>query len=254
MENNYARGSADAGIYVGQSKNIIVRRNRAEYNVAGIEIENSVYADVYENTATNNKGGILVFNMPNLPMPGHSTRVYENDVFENNTKNFGHKGTPVASIPAGSGIVINSNDKVEIFGNRIKDNKTANVIIASVKSTDINNLDAESDFDPYPEGIYIYDNTFEGGGDSPDGLDLKALKVSMFGLKGSFPDVLWDGFADAAKLVDGQPLAENRLCLDNGEAAMLNADGPGGYKNPALMDANALKCQLAKLEPVTLPE
>ena len=36
------RGAADAGIYVGQSENIVVRNSRAEFNVAGIEIENSM--------------------------------------------------------------------------------------------------------------------------------------------------------------------------------------------------------------------
>ena len=55
-----AIGASDAGIYVGQSQNIIVRNSRAEFNVAGIEIENSYYADVYNNIATNNTGGILV--------------------------------------------------------------------------------------------------------------------------------------------------------------------------------------------------
>ena len=55
-----AIGASDAGIYVGQSKNIIVKNSTAEFNVAGIEIENSYYADVYNNTATNNTGGILV--------------------------------------------------------------------------------------------------------------------------------------------------------------------------------------------------
>ena len=35
-------GASDAGIYVGQSENIIVRRNHVEKNVAGIEIENSI--------------------------------------------------------------------------------------------------------------------------------------------------------------------------------------------------------------------
>lgn len=251
IEDSVAIGASDAGIYVGQSKNIIVRRNRAEFNVAGIEIENSVYADVYENVATNNTGGILVFNMPNLPTPGHSTRVYNNDVFENNTKNFGHKGTPVASVPAGSGVVINSNDKVEIFGNRIKNNKTTNIIISSVFSSGFENLDTSSDFDPYPEGIYIYDNELEGGGDSPDGLDLKALKVAMFGLKGALPDVLWDGYVDSAKFVDGKPTAENRLCVDNGEAEMINVDGPGGYKNPGIVDKSDHTCQLEKLAEVT---
>ena len=43
-----AIGASDAGIYVGQSENIIVRNSRAHYNVAGIEIENSYYADVYD--------------------------------------------------------------------------------------------------------------------------------------------------------------------------------------------------------------
>ena len=60
-------GASDAGIYVGQSTNIIVRRNTVEKNVAGIEIENCTKADVYENVATDNSGGILVFTMPDLP-------------------------------------------------------------------------------------------------------------------------------------------------------------------------------------------
>ena len=70
IEDSASIGASDAGIYVGQSQNVVVRRNRAEKNVAGIEIENTINADVYENTATGNTGGILVFNMPNLPQPG----------------------------------------------------------------------------------------------------------------------------------------------------------------------------------------
>ena len=61
-----AIGASDAGIYVGQSKNIIVRNSIAQYNVAGIEIENSYYADVYNNLASHNTGGILVFDLPCL--------------------------------------------------------------------------------------------------------------------------------------------------------------------------------------------
>lgn len=40
IENCVVKGASDAGIYVGQSENIIVRRNKVEQNVAGIEIEN----------------------------------------------------------------------------------------------------------------------------------------------------------------------------------------------------------------------
>ena len=74
-----AIGASDAGIYVGQSQNIIVRNSRAEFNVAGIEIENSYYADVHNNVATNNTGGILVFDLPSLPQQGgHHVRVFNN--------------------------------------------------------------------------------------------------------------------------------------------------------------------------------
>lgn len=247
IEDSIAIGASDAGIYVGQSKNIIVRNNRAEFNVAGIEVENSVHADVYGNVATNNTGGILVFNMPNLPQEGHSTRVYGNQVYENNTKNFGHEGTPVASVPAGSGIVINSNDKVEIFENVIKDNKTANIIISSVYSTGYNDLNKAENFDPYPEAIYIYDNELAGGGNSPDGAELKLLKTVMFGMTGAFPDILWDGYADENKYIDGKPAPEHRICVQNGDVEILNADGPRGFKNPKIADMTLHNCALPKL-------
>jgi parallel beta-helix repeat protein len=151
LEECVAIGASDAGIYVGQSQNVVVRNNRAEYNVAGFEIENTVSADVYGNVATNNTGGILVFNMPDLPQEGHSTRVFGNRIVGNNTDNFGAEGTPVASVPAGSGIVINSNDKVEIFDNDIADNNTANIIISSYYSTGYQGTrDVMAQYDPYP--------------------------------------------------------------------------------------------------------
>ena len=109
IENSIAIGASDSGIYVGQSRDVIVRNSRAERNVAGIEIENTINADVYDNVATGNTGGILVFNMPALTQQGDAIRVFKNKVVENNLDNFGAKGTPVASVPAGSGVVINSN-------------------------------------------------------------------------------------------------------------------------------------------------
>ena len=76
IEDSVAIGASDAGVYVGQSDNIIVRRNLAEYNVAGIEIENSTRADVYENTAQYNTGGILIFDLPGLSQSGSHSRIY----------------------------------------------------------------------------------------------------------------------------------------------------------------------------------
>lgn len=251
LESNVAIGASDAGIYVGQSRNVIVRYNRAEKNVAGIEIENTFDADVYENVATDNTGGILVFNMPNLSQPGARTRVFKNQAIANNRGNFGHPGTPVATIPAGSGVVINSNDQVEIFDNDIRDNKTTNIIIASVFSSGLSKTGMSADFDGYPEGIYIYGNRMGGGGKNPDGLDLQALKIAKFGPIGALPDVLWDGFSDPAKQVDGATPAALRICVDNEGAEVINADAPNGFKSPSLV-TEAVRCSLEKLPAVTL--
>jgi len=251
IEDSVVIGASDAGIYVGQSHNIIVRRNRAENNVAGIEIENSIGADVYENTATNNTGGILVFNMPNLSQAGSATRVFKNKVFKNDTDNFAAKGAAVASVPAGSGVVINSNDKVEIFDNDISDNKTANIIIASYFSTNYYNTRGVAEtYNPYPKGIFVYGNRLSGGGNSPDGMKLKTLKTAMYGLTGSFPDVLWDGYVDTKSLVDGLPPANDRICIQDVNG-VVNADGPHDYKSPS-KDMKPYECMLPKLEPVVL--
>ena len=252
VEDSEAIGASDAGIYVGQSRNIVVRRNIARQNVAGIEIENSTDADVYDNDATENSGGILVFNMPNLPVPGRATRVFNNHVYTNNTANFGARGTPVASVPAGTGIIVNSNPLVEIFDNDIADNNTANIVISSYFSTGyMNKTGVASSYDPYPSAIYVYGNRFKGGGGSPDGVMLQALRVAVYGTDGHFPDILWDGYVNPADMVDGKVNPDRAICIDNGDSGVLNADGPDGYKNPST-DKSFYACSLPKLPPVRL--
>ena len=113
-----AIGASDAGIYVGQSKNIIVRNSVAQYNVAGIEIENSYYADVYNNLASHNTGGILIFDLPDLPQQGgHHIRVFDNKSIDNDTDNFAPEGNIVGEVPRGTGIIIMANSDVEVFNN-----------------------------------------------------------------------------------------------------------------------------------------
>ena len=63
-------GASDAGIYVGQSKDIVVKNSKAFHNVAGIEIENSLRALVYDNEAYENTGGVLVFDLPDSEKRG----------------------------------------------------------------------------------------------------------------------------------------------------------------------------------------
>ena len=249
IEDSVAIGASDAGIYVGQSDNIIVRNNRAEFNVAGIEIENSRNADVYGNVATNNTGGILVFDMPHLPRPGFGTRVFDNDVYENNTANFAHAGTAVASVPAGTGVLINAGDGIEVFDNRFRDNRTAHIIISSFFSSGWDGVQLSEDYDPYPEAILVGANSFEGGGGNPDGLELQALRLALFGPTGRFPPVVWDGFADADKMTGGALPDAMRICVDAVE--VLNADLPNGAAD-ARLEGDAHRCRLERLSPVTL--
>ena len=216
IEDNVAIAASDAGIYVGQSEQIIVRGNRAEYNVAGIEVENSVGADVYNNIAVANTGGILVFNMPGIPKRGYGTRVFDNDVSNNNTANFAAPGTAVSGVPAGSGIMVNSNDNVEIFDNRLSGNDTANIVISSYFSANYaGQREVAAEFDPYPELISIYDNEMSDSGRQP-GMDyLVMLRDAIFGPEGAFPDIIWDGVVDPNK-----PEGREVICVDNGDAKL----------------------------------
>ena len=243
IEDSVAIGASDAGIYVGQSKNVVVRNNRAEENVAGIEIENTQDADVYGNIATGNTGGILIFNMPNLSQEGGRVRIFDNDVYANDLGNFGHPGTPVASIPAGSGVVVNSHDDVEIFENRIRDNRTANIIVSSVYSSNYSQGSWTEAFDPYPDRIYIHNNELSGGGSQPDGMDLKAAKLLLFGPTGRFPHVLWDGFAAEDR--------EPEICVQDEGAEVLNADLPNGSQDMRI-EREPFDCTLPRLGAVRL--
>jgi parallel beta-helix repeat protein len=130
VEDSIARGAADAGIYVGQSENAVLRRNRAEFNVDGFEVENTENADVYDNIMTHNTGGIGVFNLPNLPRQGGKhVRVFNNQIVDNNTPNFAPKSLgAIYNLPTGTGIYVMAIKDVEAFGNKIQGNNSLNVL------------------------------------------------------------------------------------------------------------------------------
>ncbi len=222
VERVTVRGASDAGIYVGQSDNIIVRDSLAEYNVAGIEIENSTRADVYNNTVTNNTGGILVFDLPDLPkVGGHSTRLFGNQIFENNTRNFAPPGNIVASVPSGTGIIVQANDKVEIFENAFTDNRTAHVLLVAYSPEF-----SDDRYNPLPRNVLVTQNAYENGGYEPQG-DLQMLAMLM---GGKLPDIVSDG---VDRWQDGEP-AELGLVIDEPETVGYVSLGLGEYPvNPA---------------------
>ena len=254
IEDCVVRGASDAGVYVGQSRNIIVRRNQVEYNVAGIEIENSTGADVYENVATLNTGGILVFNLPGLPVYGARTRVHDNQVFRNNTPNFAHGGA-VGAVPTGTGIFVLANDQVEIFGNSLRENDTNAISVISYNTAQFFGLAAPTDpaFDPFSESIYVLDNTYDGGGTDPDLGDLEDILVGLVGGL-PLPQIVYDGDVDPAKLVDGALPDALRTCVqDSGTFVDLNVPAIVAGEPMVSKDPTPFDCSLARLTPVSIP-
>jgi len=130
VEDSRAENASDAGLYVGQSRNVIVRNNVITGNVAGLEIENTQYADVYGNLAENNTAGIVVFDLPGNPIIGHDVRLRDNTIRNNNLANFSPGGT-VSMIPAGTGTFAMASRRVEITGNVYENNQTGDIALIS---------------------------------------------------------------------------------------------------------------------------
>jgi len=209
IEYNYAYGSADAGIYVGQSNNIVVRDNTAKYNVAGIEIENSNFADVYNNLAINNAAGVLAFDLPGLEQAyGGNVRIFNNEIYANNTENVGHGAVSIA--PPGTGVLVFAVSDVEIYNNNITDNDTSAIELASffMSDQDIANYPANygatiaKGWSPLIKNIYMHDNTIARNGDNPSGVLLEDViagyssPYNSTGMPQVFPAIIYDGIGE----------------------------------------------------------
>jgi parallel beta-helix repeat protein len=214
-----ASHSRDAGIYVGQSENIVVKNSLAFGNVAGIEIENCDHAEVFGNVARNNAGGILVFNLPGLPKSdGRKTRIYDNDIIDNNHKNFATplsedpNGNTVTMIPPGSGIVLLAAKEVEVFGNRILRNKTFGLAISNYQIT---GFPSEApNWSPFTSDIYVHDNQYDHTEGYPDLTKEMGQLVSIYNAHGiaKTQDIIYDGFWDKniSKTIETNPM---NICI-----------------------------------------
>jgi parallel beta-helix repeat protein len=238
------RGASDAGIYVGQSRNIIVRDSRAEYNVAGIEIENSSKADVFNNIVTNNTGGILVFNLPDLPVKdGRDIRVFDNQVFSNNTPNFAPPGNIVASVPAGTGIMVMAARGVHVFRNQLSMNQSVHLLIAAYF------LPLKDPyFDPLPADIVVRDNQYGAGGNDPQGM-LAPLAEAL----GTLPPVVWDGVT-RHRLTETKPTLSILEAAEVGFLDLGLGRTPVNIKDARPSPGRPVPVRVAEPEPVVVPQ
>ena len=213
-----AIGASDAGIYVGQSERIKVLDSIAKFNVAGIEIENSYYAEVIGNHAEHNTGGILVFDLPDLPQQGgHSVLIAKNKVINNDTKNFAPEGNIVGKTPNGTGIMIMANENIEVRDNDIRNNATAGILIVSYQEET-----EDKNYNPIPNKIYIHNNFLSNNGYDVD--KKRAGPISDV-IPGKAPEIIWDGvtpiiewlgFSSSKRIVLGKNFSEE------GEADFVN--------------------------------
>lgn len=241
IEDSIVIGASDAGIYVGQSDKIIVRRNKASLNVAGIEIENSTNSEVYDNTAVNNTGGVLVFDLPNLSREGARTRVYNNTIHDNNTPNFAPEGNIVGVVPQGTGMLIMAFSDVEVFGNSIRNNQSAAVVIVHY---DISGFTTDDpDYDGAPRRVFIHDNEHANNGYEP--ADLAAEVAGLFAAEGGLPHIVYDGIGEQG----GAFAEQDRICIAEDDSVLAGiVFGPNGPE----VNNDLFNCAHASLPEVVL--
>jgi parallel beta-helix repeat protein len=245
IDNVFVKGASDAGIYVGQSEQIIVRNSRAQGNVAGIEIENSYDADVHDNVATGNTGGILVFDLPDLPQQGgHSIRLFHNSVTANNHPNFAGIGNIVASVPPGTGIMVMANRNVHVFDNDIRDNGgNAVVLVAySQKFTDVA-------YNPLPRAIAVHGNRYAGNGTVPQFAGGAQIAAAV---GGTLPPVMWDGITSFTVPGGAAVTAEGGIFVSDGPLLNLHLKTHGALPTAAQPEVSTMQVVAALAEPATI--
>jgi len=172
----------DAAIYAGKSQDVIIRDTLTYGNVIGIELENTVNGEVYNNVAHDNTVGIFIDLLPQLPSKvSLYTKVHDNISENNNGENFAKTGSAPALIPPGTGMLILAADEVEIYNNTIKGNKTGGLAVFNLTIGFSTN---EIDVGPNPEHVYAHDNTYEN-----NGYDADPFVKNMLG-RGF--DIVWD--------------------------------------------------------------
>lgn len=245
MEECEASYAMDAGIYVGQSTNVVVRNNFAHNNVAGLEIENTINGEVYNNRATNNTGGMMIFDMPDLPqVNGDRIKFYDNVIENNNGENFAPAGMVVSSIPPGTGMFLMSHSNIEVRNNIIKGHKTLGISVNSWLFTGIPFKSKE--FDPYATNIEIHDNQFIDNVGTADVTTDNGKFVTAIA-NGKNYDIIIDGIFKPGTADGKRPTS---YCItNNGDVTFLNLNAGMGASVPEVLknmdtDMSLFDCNL----------
>ena len=165
VKGNVVSGAEDAGIYVGMSDNIDVISNDTQGNVIGIELENTRKALIMGNKVKGNSSGVVISLIPGLPVKDSRDMVIKNNqIVDNNIKNFAPASSIAAGVPDGVGIMVVGADEVSVEGNLIRNNKSVGMIITDTLTF---GLPEDPKVDPYPDNIHVLSNRWENNGEQP---------------------------------------------------------------------------------------
>jgi parallel beta-helix repeat protein len=242
IENCYAEGSSDAGIYVGQTDSAIVRNCKAAKNVAGCEIENTTHAQVYNNEFYDNTAGFLIFDLPGLSQRGGYVKAYDNNFHDNNNRNFAKAGSfgtswGVGNAAPGSGVIILAASHIELYNNKITNNNSSSITLASGFSVDEKAAEKINEhYSPISQDIKIHDNTISMGTAFPApanehhiGKLLVAIEQKLNAQDASrnnkrIPLIMYDGISSNI-LTKGTAANPDSICIQQaGENVFVNAD------------------------------
>ncbi|MBS1576660.1 MAG: right-handed parallel beta-helix repeat-containing protein [Bacteroidetes bacterium] len=242
VENSYAEGASDAGIYIGQSDSAVVKNCKAYRNVAGCEIENTSNAEVYDNEFYGNTAGFLVFDLPGLSKRGGHVKAYNNFLHDNNERNFAKAGSfgtssGVGNAAPGNGIIVLAASDVELYNNRIINNNSCAISIASGLATDDKALEKINDaYFPFPKNIRIHDNTMQTADSFPPPAYAHHIGKLLVGIEQMLnatdparknkriPFILYDGITTNI-LTKGTAPNPDSICIkQSGENLFVNGD------------------------------
>ena len=204
MTGNLATATAtDAGIYVGQSDDVLIAGNIAHDNELGLEVENSRNCAVIGNQVFGNTLGLFVDILPFLERKTQEdTLVAFNSVHDNNRPNTASPDDLLGVLPPGLGILVAGGRDTTVAANDVRNNGFAGIAVASLcLGLELQGVPCTGlDIDPDPVGDRIVGNRLAGNGTVPQPNPLfDALRADLV-WDGSGTDDCWSGNTFAASI------------------------------------------------------
>jgi parallel beta-helix repeat protein len=171
VDNSFASGANDTGIYIGQSHDVEIDHNLATGNVSGFEIENSSNVTAHDNESHGNTAGILSFTLPGLDVTSnHDNDIGSNNVHDNNKANTCvDPEDSVCQVPPGTGILIDAADTNTVHNNEVLNNNSFGIGVVNfcTGKPDAACDPPPSDIDIFADGNHILSNNVTGNGTDP---------------------------------------------------------------------------------------